>query len=122
MTRRQIAMEGLTFHMHHGAYAYEKKNGQPFVVDVLADYDFGPAAASDALKDAIDYRKLYACVKEALEERPYRLIEAMSEAVGRAILGRFPRVVRVKVVVRKPWAPLGGLSQGTAATFEADRD
>ncbi len=115
-------MEGLTFHLHHGAYAFEQKNGQPFVVDVRADYDFEAAAASDALRDAIDYRQLYACVRETLESRHFRLIEAMSEAVGRSILERFPRISRVEVAVRKPWAPLGGLSQGTAAFFEAERE
>lgn len=122
MTRRQISLKGLTFHLHHGAYAFEKTNGQPFVVDVDAQYDFGAAAASDALKDAIDYRRLYVCVKDVLEGRHFRLIEAMSEAVGRELLENFPRLSHVSVRVTKPWAPLGGLSEGTVALFEASRE
>lgn len=57
-----------------------------------------------------------------MEAGSFRLIEAMAEAIGRRVLASHPEVVSVRVLVRKPWAPLGGLSDGTEALFEEDRD
>lgn len=123
MTRREVTLAGLQFYAPHGAYAHEQRDGQPFVVDLTVAYDFSRAARSNRLRDAVDYRRLYADVRRVMErETPFRLIEAMAETIGREVLGSHGEVTAVRVRVRKPWAPLGGISAGTEALFEMDRE
>jgi len=123
MTRREVALSGLQFYARHGAFAHEVRDGQPFVVDLAVAYDFSRASRSNRLADAVDYRNLYDDVRRVLERpSPFRLIEAMAEAIGEEILRGHPELTSVRVRVKKPWAPLGGLSAGAEAFFEADRN
>ncbi|MHB1505434.1 MAG: dihydroneopterin aldolase [Sulfobacillus sp.] len=117
--KRLIRLAGLTFYAHHGAYHYEQQNGQPFVVDVEITYQ--AKDGSDRLADALDYRAVYTVVAKTMEGEPMRLIEAMAERIGRDVLATFLLADKVVVRVRKPWAPLGGLSQHTEAESVHER-
>ena len=117
--KRLVRLVGLTFYARHGAYRYEQQNGQPFVVDLEVTYQ--AKAGSDRLAGALDYRQVYAEVARVMEGEPMRLIEAMAERIGRDVLATFLLVDKVVVRVRKPWAPLGGLSQHTEAESVHER-
>lgn len=122
MTKRHVTLSGLAFYAHHGAYAHEKAVGQPFFVDLTVAYDFSQAAQTDRLKDALDYRRLYREVQAVVEGESVRLIEKLAEGIGRRLFEAFPQVTFVRVAIKKPWAPLGGLSSYAEAVFEGDRD
>lgn len=117
--KRLIRLAGLTFYARHGAYRYEQQNGQPFVVDLEITYE--GRTGSDRLAGALDYRSVYAQVAAVMEGERMRLIEAIAERIGRAVLDAFPMVERVAVRVRKPWAPLGGPSAYTEAESVHER-
>ena len=38
-----------------GIFQHEREQTQAVLVDIEIDYDFAPAAASDAIPDAVDY-------------------------------------------------------------------
>ncbi|HNW59738.1 MAG TPA: dihydroneopterin aldolase [bacterium] len=103
---------GMTFHAYHGLGHEEIKNGQRFEVDVELWCDAAAAGHSDRLQDTIDVRQVYNLVQGVVVERRFFLIEAVAEHIASGLLERFPAAA-VKVRVRKPFAPLGGLADGT---------
>ena len=109
----RILLSGLAFYAHHGVGAEEQERGQVFTVDVSVEADLHRAGHTDELADTLDYRDLYARIRDAVTQTRYRLLEAVAEAVAHALLG-VDRVQTVTVCVRKPHVRLGGPLEGAA--------
>lgn len=102
----------MIFHAYHGCDDDERRNGQRFEVDIELTTDIRPAAHSDRLKDAIDVRQVYEQVRKVVEQDRFYLLETISEQIAKNLLEQFP-IEAVRICVRKPFAPLGGLANGT---------
>lgn len=112
MAQDYLRVLGMIFHAYHGLMQEEIKNGQRFEVDVELLFDAAPAGHSDRIRDTIDVREIYGLVQEVVVDGRFFLIEAIGEHIAAGILARFTAEA-VKVRVRKPFAPLGGLANGT---------
>jgi dihydroneopterin aldolase len=112
MAQDHLRVLGMIFHAYHGLAHEEIKNGQRFEVDVEIRFDASPSGRSDHIQDTIDVRQIYTLVHSVVVEGRFFLIEAVAEHIAAGILNRFP-VETVTVRVRKPFAPLGGLANGT---------
>jgi dUTP pyrophosphatase len=110
-----IQLHGLTFYGYHGVHAEEQRLGQRFVVDADLRLDLKPAGRSDALERTVNYSAVARVLKEVIEGRPFKLIEALAEALAAAILDRFPPVQSVRVRVAKPGAPVAVAPSGLVA-------
>jgi 7,8-dihydroneopterin aldolase/epimerase/oxygenase len=106
MTDR-IVLAGMVFRGRHGVHEHERVAGQRFEVDVELGLDLTSAARGDELSRTIDYAAVRETVRGVVEGEPYRLIEAVAEAIARAILAAYP-ADEVTVRVRKPDVDLGG--------------
>jgi dihydroneopterin aldolase len=106
MTDR-IVLKNIRLDGRHGFYDEERTRLQPFEVDVELVVDLQRAGVDDDLAKSIDYAAVYAIVREVVEARSYRLLEAIAEAISREILAAFA-VSEVRVRVRKPAVQLGG--------------
>ncbi len=102
----RIAVRGLTATGHHGVFDFEKREGQPFVVDVVLGVDTREAAATDDLAHTINYAEVAADVIALIEGEPVDLIETLAQHVADACLAR-DGVAAVEVTVHKPEAPVG---------------
>jgi len=103
--RDSIRILNLQFNVCHGVRPEEETLPQPFEVDVEITLDLSEAAASDRLKDTLDYSRIVAAVREVMNGERCRLLEHLA---GR-IVERVCELVRcgeVVVRVRKPRAPL----------------
>ena len=116
-----IFVNGLALHAYHGVMPHEGKVGQTFKLDLVLDIDLGDASRSDKLKDTVSYDLVVKTVSEAFCARRYRLVEAAAGAVAGAILDRFPQVLRVRVTVHKPHAPIAATFAGVGVTIVRDR-
>lgn len=87
-----------------GIYPHERAAAQTVVLDIELDYDFAPAATSDALADAVDYDRVASSITTLLQARKFQLIEAMAEAAAAMLLDRIPAARVVRLVIRKPAA------------------
>ena len=105
MTDR-IALRGLRAVGHHGVYAEERENGQPFLVDVVLDVDTQAAAGSDDVTDTVHYGELAQRVVAVVEGEPVNLIETLAQRIADVCLAA-DRVDAVEVTVHKPEAPVG---------------
>lgn len=104
MTDR-IELRGLRVHGRHGVFAEERRDGQDFVVDVVASLDLRAAAASDDLADTLDYGALAGRVAAIVGGAPCDLIETVAGRVADDVLSD-GRVLVVEVTVHKPRAPI----------------
>lgn len=85
-----------------GIHPHERENEQTVFIDLEVDYDFAPAAASDAIGDAVDYDLVTSLVTNIIKLRRFQLLEAMAEAVVVALFQELPKVKAVRLEIRKP--------------------
>ena len=103
----KISLTNMMFYGFHGVYEYEREQGQKFYVDVDICTDLQTAGNTDAVADTIDYTVVYGRVKEIIENRRFKLLEALGAHIGDCILDVAP-VSSVTVRIRKPAVPLAG--------------
>jgi 7,8-dihydroneopterin aldolase/epimerase/oxygenase len=114
-----VELHGLEIFGRHGVLDRERRDGRAFLYDVWLEVD--DSALSDRIEDAVDYRKVAACVQEVSEARRFHLLEALAAAVADALVERFA-LERVRVRVRKPGLEVEGLPAAySAATVERSR-
>ena len=111
MTRKpadKILLKNMIFYAHHGYYEAERELGQKFEVDIQLECDLHTAAASDDLKQTIDYQAIYKIAKDTFENYKFKLIETVAEKIASKIL-KISGISNVLIRVRKPHVPLNGL-------------
>lgn len=102
-----IRLAGMQFVGYHGVLPEERREGQPFVVDVELEADLRPAGQGDDLTRTVDYRGVYDTVRAVVEGPPRQLLEAVAEEIAARLL-MMKRVKAVTVRVRKPQVKLPG--------------
>ena len=105
----QILLHGMAFEGLHGVSDDERSEAQVIEVDLVADVDLRAAGTSDDLERTVDYAQLFEICRMHVEQRSYRLLEAIGEHIATDVLSGFGAVSRVAVTVRKPGVPLDGV-------------
>lgn len=100
-----VTVSGITATGHHGVFDHERRDGQPFVADLVLHLDLQPAGTTDDLTQTAHYGELAELVHGIIAGKPFQLIEALAETIAAAVLGSFP-VAAVDVTVHKPKAPI----------------
>ena len=80
----------------HGAIPEEKVLGQKFVLSFELDVD---------LTKTVHYGELAQKVEEEFTKTSYDLIEKAAEEICEFVLLNYPLVKKVKLLLKKPWAP-----------------
>ncbi|MCX7983493.1 MAG: dihydroneopterin aldolase [Bacteroidetes bacterium] len=104
-----IRIRNAVFYAYHGVLADEQNLGGRFEVDLDLYTDVQHATRTDTLSDTIDYERVYAHVRQLVEEKKYYLIESLAGSIAKSILSNFRRVMKVTVRVRKPHVPIKGV-------------
>lgn len=102
----------------------ERHNKQDVIINIVMWADTRPAAESDNIEDAVNYRTVAKQIIEHVEESVYFLVERLAERIAEICL-RDPRVARVQVQLEKPGALRFARSVGvtivrTRADFAAE--
>ena len=108
----RVCLRGMQFYGYHGATPQERQIGQRFEVDVEMVIDAEKVVDGD-LSTTIDYRVVYEVCRRCCVERQFRLIEVMAREIVHEVLARYP-LAGIRVTVRKPDVPLGGVIIGGA--------
>jgi dihydroneopterin aldolase len=101
----RITLTGVTAVGHHGVFDFERREGQPFVVDAVLYLDFAKAAESDDVRDTAHYGEVAQRITEWISGEPLNLIEALAVRIADSLLSEFP-LQAVDVTVHKPQAPI----------------
>ena len=115
----ELTVSGIRCWGHHGVFDHERRDGQPFVIDLTLGLDTAPAAASDDLHDTVDYGSLVAQVKASVESDPVDLVETLAHRVAGVCLSD-RRVEWARVTVHKPDAPIEAEFADVALTIRRD--
>ena len=101
-----IHIQGLKLYAYHGVNPEEKRDGQPFILDISLGADLSRARRSDQLGDTVNYAAVVKAVRAAFTKTSYDLIERAAQAVCDTVLEGFPPVEEVRVLLKKPQAPV----------------
>lgn len=115
----KIVIRDMHFYGYHGVFDSERELGQRFEVDVELHLDLRVIGRSDDLEMTVNYVDVYTIVKELVEEREFHLVEGLAEAIAEEILTAYD-LERVVIRVRKPHAPIGGVTAGVEVEIERE--
>lgn len=116
----KILLSGAQFFAHHGVDDAEQKIGGRYGVDVELTYELARAGASDNIAATISYAAVYETVRASVEEKSFRLIEALAEHIAQTLLQQFPAAA-VVVRVKKQPPPLPGIVDFAAVEIFRER-
>ena len=96
----------------------ERREGQPFVVDVVLELPL--ETSSDVLADTVSYAEIADEVEAIITGEPRNLIETVAGEIADRCLSH-GKVGRVTVTVHKPRAPLSQSFTDVAVTISRSR-
>jgi dihydroneopterin aldolase len=99
-------LTGIEARGHHGVGDDERRNPQPFEVDLTVESAHAAFGAGDDLGATVNYAELQALALSIVGDESHALIETIARRIGSAVLERWPAVDRVEVRVRKTRPPL----------------
>lgn len=102
----KIYINNLEFIGFHGVFPEEKKLGQKFLVSLELTVDTREAGKTRDLTKSVHYGLVAQDVEKLFLEKSIDLIETCAENIAEMVLKKYELVKEVKVIVKKPWAPL----------------
>ena len=102
----KIYINNLEFIGFHGVFSEEKKLGQKFLVSLELTVDTREAGKTGDLTKSVHYGLVAQDVEKLFLEKSIDLIETCAENIAEMVLKKYELVKEVKVIVKKPWAPL----------------
>lgn len=98
-----IFIRGLRVETIVGLHAWERQLERPLIFDLELGTDTREAAASDRVRDAIDYAAVAETVTRLAKETQPALLETLAERIARQLFEDFP-IQRLRLVIDKPGA------------------
>ena len=102
----KIYINNLEFIGFHGVFPEEKKLGQKFLVSLELTVYTREAGKTGDLTKSVHYGLVAQDVEKLFLEKSIDLIETCAENIAEMVLKKYELVKEVKVIVKKPWAPL----------------
>ena len=102
----KIIIKGLKIFAYHGVNPEEKRDGQPFELDITLYTSLLRAGQTDDVNDTVSYAKAAKTVLRAMTGAKYNLLEKTAQIVAQQLLSDYPQVQRVDVLLKKPQAPV----------------
>ena len=102
-----IKVNNIRVFAYHGCLTEEKKIGSDYRVDLEVKANLQPSAASDNLRDTVDYVLLNRIIKEEMVKSAH-LLETVAKNILSRILNESDLVSRATVWVSKLNPPIGG--------------
>lgn len=103
----KIKIEDLEIFARHGVFPEENKLGQKFLVSAVLYTDTRKAGNTDDLNASIDYGEACHFIEAFMKEHTFLLIERAAERLAEELLLQIPGLSKVRLEVKKPWAPVG---------------
>ena len=102
----RIFVSNLCLHGRHGVPAEESALEQKFFVDIDCAVDMDDALRDDDYTKTLCYGALCDVAAEIASSGRFNLIETLADRIANGILARFAAVSKIRVRIRKPFAPI----------------
>ena len=109
----RVFIEGLEVSATIGCHPWERRGPRPLVVDLELAHDNRPAAASDALADAVDYEAVALRIAALAAQSDCELLETFAERCAQALLREFD-AQWLRLRIGKPGAVRGARTAGVS--------
>ena len=120
--RHKISIIGLRVFAHHGVFDFERQNGQDFYIDASIWVDGDKAAFSDDLNHTAHYGDLAKGLVELTKNNPVDLLETLAQRLlDYALNFGGGKVLKAKITVHKPGAPIPYEFEDVSITVKAKR-
>jgi dihydroneopterin aldolase len=120
--RHKISITGLRVFAHHGVFDFERQNGQDFYIDASIWVDGDKAAFSDDLNHTAHYGDLAKGLVELTKNDPVDLLETLAQRLlDYALNFGGGKVLKAKITVHKPGAPIPYEFEDVSITVKAKR-
>lgn len=103
----KIKIKNLEIFARHGIFPEENKLGQKFLVSAVLYTDTRKAGRTDDLNTSIDYGEICRFINTFMKDHTFSLIERVAESLAEELLLHISDLEKVKIEVKKPWAPIG---------------
>lgn len=103
----QIHIKNLEIFAKHGVFPEENILGQKFVVSATLYTSTREAGQTDELTKSIHYGEVSHFIRRFLKEHTYKLLETAAEKLAEELLLQTEGLRRVRLEIKKPWAPVG---------------
>ena len=117
----KMILSRMEFYGYHGALPEENKLGQRFFADVELSLPLSRAGYTDDLEETVNYAEVYGRIKNIVEKRIFKLIEAVAEHVAADLLEHYSILQEVMVRITKPHPPFDIHFQGAAVEIRRRR-
>lgn len=107
----KIFIRGLEVETIIGIHAWEQRAPRPLIFDLELGTDIREAAASDHIRDAVDYAAVAAAVAKFAKDNPVGLLETLAERLSRQLFQQFP-ILSLRMAINKPGAVPGAKALG----------
>ncbi|MGL4999138.1 MAG: 2-amino-4-hydroxy-6-hydroxymethyldihydropteridine diphosphokinase [Cetobacterium sp.] len=102
----KIYIKNLEFIGNHGVFPEEKFLQQKFIISVEMETSTRKAGVDDDLNHSTHYGFVAEDIEKVFFSQSFDLIEALAENIAKTILIKYSLIKNVKVIVKKPWAPI----------------
>jgi 7,8-dihydroneopterin aldolase/epimerase/oxygenase len=99
----RVFVRGLRVEAIIGIHDWERGLKRPLVFDLALGVDTREAAASDHVRDAVDYGAVCETVRSIAQTLQPQLLETLAEKIARTLFERFP-IQSLKLTIDKPGA------------------
>lgn len=117
----KIIVKDLKLFCYHGVNPEEKLDGQNFIFDVEAGVDLSAPCESDNVDDTVSYAKIIKTVRRVAQSEKNDLLERVAQRVADALFEEFDKIQTVKILLKKPEAPIKADFSYVAVEIERSR-
>ncbi|PZE19234.1 dihydroneopterin aldolase [Paenibacillus xerothermodurans] len=117
----KLMMNGMQFYGFHGVFPEENKLGQRYQVDVELHLPLREAGTRDNMEATVNYAEAYELIKAIVEQKAFKLIEALAECIASELLRTYTSINEVTVRVLKPHPPVAIFFDGVQVEIHRKR-
>lgn len=117
----KMVLRRMEYYGYHGVFAEERKLGQRFYIDLELELDLQEAGISDDLTKTVNYAEVHELVKQIVEQKSFKLIEALAEHIASSVLDTYTSVDALTVKVTKPHPPFDIHFEGVTVEIHRSR-
>ena len=103
----KIYLKDIEIFANHGLFQEEKVLGQKFILSLELSLDIKECAKTHDLTKSVHYGDLCHKVLDLFQSESIDLIETVVDKIAKFVLDNYSIVNEVKVLLKKPWAPIG---------------
>lgn len=117
----KIIVKDLKLFCYHGVNPEEKIDGQNFVFDIEAGVDLSVPCQTDNVDDTVSYAKIIKTVRRVAQSEKNDLLEKVAQRVADSLFEDFPEISTLKILLKKPEAPIKADFSYVAVEIERER-